>query len=131
MPSSFSSFDAPPSRVCLKKIPLWIQTNLAHGDEDQRAIAQYALDALMAAANIEPLPWAKPSATMCLHCHQQPATKVEDERGFTLCDACYFQALPDVPPRTAQDRLIAVQTAEILRLTRELAAARNALVGGS
>ena len=67
----------------------------------------------------------------CLHCKKAPATKVEGADGFTLCDDCYFQALPDVPPRTAQDRLIAVQTAEILRLTRELAAARNALVGGS
>lgn len=67
----------------------------------------------------------------CLHCKLKAATKVEGPDGFTLCDACYFQALPDVPPRSAQDRLIAVQTAEILRLTRELEAARNALVGGS
>lgn len=69
-------------------------------------------------------------ATMCLHCRELPATKVEGPDGFTLCDACYFQALPEVPHRSAQDRMIAVQTAEILRLTRELAEARNALCGG-
>ncbi len=68
------------------------------------------------------------SRTMCLHCKQLPATKVEGEEGFTLCDACYFRALP--PAGTAQDRLIAVQAAEIQRLTRELAAARSALCGG-
>jgi len=71
------------------------------------------------------------SRMVCLHCKQSPATKVEGPDGFTLCDACYFQALPEVPHRSAQDRMIAVQSAEILRLTRELAAARNALVGGS
>ena len=68
------------------------------------------------------------SRTMCLHCKQLPATKVEGEQGFTLCDACYFQAFP--PADTAQDRLIAVQSAEIRRPTRELAAARSALCGG-
>lgn len=67
----------------------------------------------------------------CFSCKLKAATKVEGADGFTLCDDCYFQALPYVPPRTAQDRLIAVQAAEILRLTRELEAARNALVGGS
>ena len=70
------------------------------------------------------------SRTMCLHCKQSPATKVEGPDGFTLCDACYFQAPPEVPYRSAQDRLIAVQSAEILRLSRELAEARNALCGG-
>lgn len=70
------------------------------------------------------------SRTMCLHCKRLPATKVEGPDGFTLCDACYFQALPEVPHRSAQDRLIAVQAAEIQRLTRELAVARNALCGG-
>lgn len=81
---------------------------------------------LIAASRTQPVE----VASMCLHCRKLPATKVEGEEGFTLCDACYFQALPEVPHRSAQDRLIAVQAAEIQRLTRELAVARNALCGG-
>lgn len=30
-------------------------------------------------------------ATMCLHCKAQPASKVEGEHGFTLCNGCYFR----------------------------------------
>jgi hypothetical protein len=34
------------------------------------------------------------SRTMCLHCKRLPATKVEDDKGFTLCDACFQIAEP-------------------------------------
>lgn len=76
-------------------------------------------------------------AAMCLHCKRLPASKVEGPDGFTLCSDCYFATGVDgsnfmqLPPRTAQDRMIAVLVARVHDLTTELAAARNALIGGS
>ena len=38
------------------------------------------------------------AAAVCLHCHQQPATKAEDDKGFTLCDGCWHASQTDAPP---------------------------------
>lgn len=80
-------------------------------------------------------PQSSPEA-LCLHCKVQPATKVEGINGFTLCDGCYFDTGIDdsnfmqLPPRTAQDRLIAVLMAENERLRRALYACERILSGG-
>lgn len=78
-----------------------------------------------------------PLGALCLHCKAQPASKVEGEHGFSLCDSCYFGASLDelvgmapLPRRSAQDRMIAFLISEVLRLTRELEQSRNVLCGG-
>lgn len=76
------------------------------------------------------------SRTMCLHCKQSSATKVEGPDGFTLCDACYFATglddtgLMPLPPQSAQSRFIARLMAENERLRRALYACERILAGG-
>lgn len=68
------------------------------------------------------------AAAICLHCKQKPASKAEDDKGFTLCDTCYHTSEIDAPPASpVQMENMAREIDMLQAINSKLAGARSIL----